>query len=222
MRTRIALAAAATAALSIGITNGAVAGVASGTPTRAARPARPARSLHGARATRADVTWQAAAGAGAFAPPRTATVPRFLAPALSAVDRRGAHRRAREETTSPSVLTATQALAAHTAQMERVVDAWRAAHPAPVASPPPPPVVTDATSTTTPDWACIRDHESGDRFNTPAAPGGAYGFLEGTWLSLGYGGWPYQAPPAVQDHAVLFLYNELGWQPWSTRVVCGL
>jgi hypothetical protein len=115
--------------------------------------------------------------------------------------------------------------------MERTVDAWRAAHPAPVAAPPPaaqpapqpqPVVVTDATSTTTPDWACIRLHESGDRYNTPSVPGGAYGFLESTWLSLGYGGWPYQAPAAVQDQAVLYLYHEFGWQPWSTRFVCGL
>lgn len=121
----------------------------------------------------------------------------------------------------------------------REIAAWRAANPppappaAPRALPAPAPVVeaaqvspptavSDATSTTTPDWACIRLHESGDRFNTPAAPGGAYGFLEGTWLSLGYTGWAYQAPPSVQDEAVLFLYNELGWTPWSTRFVCGL
>jgi hypothetical protein len=111
---------------------------------------------------------------------------------------------------------------ARAVQMSRMADAWRAAHQAPprpvVASVP----ITDSTSTTTPDWACIRLHESGDRFNTPAAPGGAYGFLEETWLSLGYGGWPYQAAPAVQSRAALYLYNELGWQPWSTRVVCGL
>ncbi len=113
--------------------------------------------------------------------------------------------------------------------LERMIAAWRAAHPAPAPPPPiveaaaaPQPPVTDATSTTTPDWACIRVHESGDRYNTPAVPGGAYGFLEETWLSLGYGGWPYQAPPWVQSQAALFLYNELGWQPWSTRVVCGL
>ena len=89
-------------------------------------------------------------------------------------------------------------------------------------APAPAPVLTDATSTTTPDWACIRLHESGDRFNSPTAPGGAYGFLEGTWLSLGYSGWPNEAAPAVQSQAALFLYNELGWQPWSTRFVCGL
>ena len=120
----------------------------------------------------------------------------------------------------------------------RWLEDWEAAHrlPPPPAPPPPAPppsaapapapapapVITDATSTTTPDWACIRVHESGDRFNSPTAPGGAYGFLEGTWLSLGYSGWPYEASPAVQSQAALFLYNELGWQPWSTRFVCGL
>lgn len=88
--------------------------------------------------------------------------------------------------------------------------------------PSPPPVLTDSNSTTTPDWACIRLHESGDQYNSPTVPGGAYGFLEMTWLSLGYSGWPYQASAAVQSRAALFLYNELGWQPWSTRYVCGL
>ena len=114
----------------------------------------------------------------------------------------------------------------------RWLTTWRAARTVAVPTPPPPPppppppapapVLTDANSTTTPDWACIRLHESGDRFNSPTAPGGAYGFLEMTWLSLGYSGWPYQASPAVQSQAALFLYNELGWQPWSTRFVCGL
>ncbi len=83
-------------------------------------------------------------------------------------------------------------------------------------------VPTDSNSTTTPDWACIRLHESGDQYNSPTAPGGAYGFLEITWLSLGYSGWPYQASAGVQSRAALFLYNEFGWQPWSTRFVCGL
>lgn len=104
----------------------------------------------------------------------------------------------------------------------------------PSPSPPPPSpapasVVTaapgagsDWTSTTTPDWACIRLYESSDRFNTPTVPGGAYGFLESTWLSLGYSGWPYEAPYWLQSQAALYLYRELGWQPWSTRFVCGL
>ncbi|MGH8988215.1 MAG: hypothetical protein ACRDXC_06410 [Acidimicrobiales bacterium] len=97
---------------------------------------------------------------------------------------------------------------------------WAPTDPTPPPAPPPP--VTDSTSTTTPDWACIRQYESGDQYNSPTVPGGAYGFLEMTWLSLGYSGWPYQASPWVQSRAALFLHNELGWQPWGTRFVCGL
>jgi Transglycosylase-like domain len=172
MRTRIALAAATIAALSLSITSMSLAGVASGV-----------------------------------------------------VHRLAARRRTRQDVDAPAASSRTRAIAAHTVQMERAVANWRTAHPLVMAPPKPAPapvVSTDATSTTTTDWACIREHESGDRYNTPAAPGGAYGFLESTWLSLGYGGWPYEAPPSVQDRAVLYLYNELGWQPWSTRTVCGL
>ncbi len=232
MRTRIALAAAATAALSIGISSTALTGDAGGSPPRAARPTGPA---HHAGGSGPDLIGRTAAGAGgspgAYSTTPTVSVARgVLLPVLSAAHRTGTHRRARHGLPAPADLARTGA-AAHLLQMERTVDAWRAAHPAPVAAPPPadqpapppqPAVVTDATSTTTPDWACIRLHESGDRYNTPAVPGGAYGFLESTWLSLGYGGWPYQAPAAVQDQAVLYLYQEFGWQPWSTRFVCGL
>ena len=38
---------------------------------------------------------------------------------------------------------------------------------------------SDATSTNTPDWACIRQHESGD--NYAEGNGGAYQFADGTW-----------------------------------------
>jgi Transglycosylase-like domain len=95
--------------------------------------------------------------------------------------------------------------------------------PAPVPAPAPPPVpVTDANSVATPDWECIRDHESGDEYNDPARPSGAYGILLETWHSFGYSGWPYQAPAAVQDHLALELYSLYGFDPWSTRYVCGL
>jgi hypothetical protein len=108
--------------------------------------------------------------------------------------------------------------------MRSSIAAWREAHLEPAS---PVQVVshttgTDSNTTNTPDWACIRVHESGDRYNTPAAPSGAYGFLFITWWSLGYGGLPYQAPPAVQSAAALRLYHMYGWQPWSTRFVCGL
>jgi|GEM_PF-2201470 len=143
-----------------------------------------------------------------------------------------AHRTAslHPERTGSTAPTRQVALEARVLMGMRWLEAWKAAHPAPAPRPAPEPtlvsapapVLSDATSTTTPDWACIRLHESGDRFNSPTAPGGAYGFLESTWLSLGYSGWPYEAPPWVQGQAALFLYNELGWQPWSTRFVCGL
>jgi hypothetical protein len=102
----------------------------------------------------------------------------------------------------------------------------RPAPPPPPARPPAVAVVytpmTDATSTGTADWACIRLHESGDRYNTPTAPSGAYGILQSTWLALGYSGWPFQASATVQDQAALRLFGMYGWTPWSTKTVCGL
>lgn len=110
--------------------------------------------------------------------------------------------------------------------------------PAPAPAPPQPQtlVVTesanDATSTTTPDWACIRDHESDDNYsdNTGNGYSGAYQFMPSTWNeSVSGAGYPqyangeaYEAPPAVQNAAALWLYNRDGWSPWSTRYVCGL
>jgi hypothetical protein len=89
--------------------------------------------------------------------------------------------------------------------------------------PPPPPVpVTDATSVDTTDWMCIRVHESGDQYNSPAAPSGAYGILISTWREFGYSGWPYEAPASVQDRVALELYARYGWEPWSSRFACGL
>jgi muramidase (phage lysozyme) len=82
--------------------------------------------------------------------------------------------------------------------------------------------VSDATSTATGDWACIRVRESGDRYNDPSAPSGAYGIISVTWHSYGYSGWPYEASPATQDALALKLYNRYGWQPWSSRNACGL
>ena len=86
--------------------------------------------------------------------------------------------------------------------------------------PPPPP--TDATSIDTADWQCIRVHESGDRYNSPAAPDGAYGILLSTWRSFGLSGWPYEAPASLQDHVALELYARYGFHPWSSRFACGL
>jgi hypothetical protein len=94
--------------------------------------------------------------------------------------------------------------------------------PAPVVAPTPAPVVTDADSVDTADWMCIRIHESGDRYNDPSEPSGAYGILLSTWQSFGYSGWPYQAAPSVQDHLALVLYSMYGFHPWSSRFACGL
>ena len=112
------------------------------------------------------------------------------------------------------------ATAAAVAFDEAVAAAQAAAAAAPPPSPPPPP--TDATSTDTADWQCIRIHESGDVYNDPGEPSGAYGILESTWQSFGYAGWPYEATPAQQDALALQLYNEYGWDPWSSAAACGL
>jgi hypothetical protein len=80
---------------------------------------------------------------------------------------------------------------------------------------------SDATSTNTPHWACIRAHESGG--NYAVGNGGAYQFEFSTWHGLT--GLPSPAqdyPPSVQDAAALKLYAERGWEPWTTRYVCGL
>jgi hypothetical protein len=82
--------------------------------------------------------------------------------------------------------------------------------------------VTDANSVSTADWQCIRVHESGDRYNSPAAPSGAYGILISTWRSFGLSGWPYQAPASEQDQVALELYARYGFHPWSSRFACGL
>src|ERR1700761_7791502 len=87
--------------------------------------------------------------------------------------------------------------------------AHQAAAPAPAAAPVPAPAAggSDATSTATADWACIRQHESGD--NYAIGNGGAYQFELGTWTALT--GLPSPAqdyPAAVQDAAALKLYGE--------------
>jgi hypothetical protein len=119
--------------------------------------------------------------------------------------------------------------AIETQNFYRVVEqrAAAAASSAPAASPAPEPQPgpasggSDATSTNTPDWACIRDHESGDNYSE--AGGGAYQFELSTWQGLT--GLPSPAedyPPSVQDSAALELYAQRGWEPWTTRYVCGL
>jgi hypothetical protein len=96
-----------------------------------------------------------------------------------------------------------------------------AAASAPGPAPAPSGGSSDATSTSTPDWACIRQHESGGNYSI--ANGGAYQFEFSTWTALT--GLPSPAedyPPAVQDAAALKLFSQRGWEPWTTRYVCGL
>jgi hypothetical protein len=92
----------------------------------------------------------------------------------------------------------------------------------PPAPPAPPAPVSDANSVYTADWMCIRIHESGNVYNDPARPSGAYGILYSTWHAFGYSGWPYQAPAVDQDHLALVLYSRYGFRPWSSRFACGL
>jgi hypothetical protein len=102
-----------------------------------------------------------------------------------------------------------------------------AASPPPVVTPPPAPAPavagggSDATSTSTADWGCIRQHESGG--NYASGGGGAYQFELGTWEGLTGLSTPAEdSPPSVQDAAALRLYAERGWEPWTTRYMCGL
>jgi hypothetical protein len=81
---------------------------------------------------------------------------------------------------------------------------------------------SDAESTDTADWQCIRIHESGDNYNNPDMPSGAYGILESTAAAYDLP-WPVSSDSvASQDAVALELYNRDGWQPWSSRYACGL
>ena len=118
-----------------------------------------------------------------------------------------------------------QAVAQAAAAASAAAAAAAAARVQAVAAPAPAPAPavggSDATSTNTADWACIRQHESGDDY--AVGNGGAYQFELGTWTSLT--GLPSPAegyPAAVQDAAALKLYSQRGWEPWATRYVCGL
>ncbi len=92
---------------------------------------------------------------------------------------------------------------------------------APVAAPaqePPPSYVTTTQSYSPAGgvWAELRQCESGGDYATNTGNGyyGAYQFSLATWESLGYGGLPSNAPPAVQDQAAEQLQARSGWGQW--------
>ena len=68
--------------------------------------------------------------------------------------------------------------------------------------------------------AALRWCESRGRYGINTGNGyyGAYQFDLRTWRSIGEGGRPDLAAPAVQDTAVRRLFALRGWQPWP---VCG-
>ncbi len=62
----------------------------------------------------------------------------------------------------------------------------------------------------------LRQCESNGNYRAATGNGyyGANQFSPATWRSLGYGGLPHQAPPAVQDAAAAKLWSLAGWRPW--------
>jgi hypothetical protein len=64
--------------------------------------------------------------------------------------------------------------------------------------------------------AALRWCESNDNYyiNTGNGYYGAYQFSPITWWWLGYGGYPHEAAPAVQDEAARYLHSIFGWTPW--------
>lgn len=64
----------------------------------------------------------------------------------------------------------------------------------------------------------LRWCESTDDYATDTGNGyyGAYQFSLATWEWLGYGGYPSDAAPEVQDQAVLDLYNYSNWDSWPS------
>lgn len=101
------------------------------------------------------------------------------------------------------------------------------AHPRARSSPKVQPVSSDSSSVNTPNWACIRNHESQDSYTQPG--GGAYQFERTTFYQMTGLTVPAEdTPPSVQNAAALklYAYDEKvwgdPWHAWSTRFVCGL
>lgn len=62
----------------------------------------------------------------------------------------------------------------------------------------------------------LRQCESGNRYalNTGNGYYGAYQFALSTWKRLGYGGYPHEAAPPMQDEAARKLQAKSGWGQW--------
>ena len=66
------------------------------------------------------------------------------------------------------------------------------------------------------DFEALRWCESGNDYGIDTGNGyyGAYQFSPWTWWGLGYGGYPHEAPPEVQDEAAVLLQFLYGWGQW--------
>ncbi|HUR13634.1 MAG TPA: transglycosylase family protein [Mycobacteriales bacterium] len=75
---------------------------------------------------------------------------------------------------------------------------------------------SQAQAASSDDFARLRQCESGGnyRINTGNGYYGAYQFRPSTWRSLGYGGLPHRASPAIQDQAARRLQARHGWGQW--------
>jgi hypothetical protein len=78
------------------------------------------------------------------------------------------------------------------------------------------PMASAAGGATPGDFQQLRNCESGGNYaiNTGNGFYGAYQFDLGTWHGLGYGGYPNNAAPSVQDQAARQLQVSRGWSPW--------
>jgi len=73
-------------------------------------------------------------------------------------------------------------------------------------------------------WDCIKEKESGGNYAETSNPTyrGAYQMGYDEWAAMGGTGDPAAAPPAEQDMRAQMLQAQRGWQPWSTRGMCGV
>ena len=128
---------------------------------------------------------------------------------------------------TPGQITAYQHVMANGTPAEQAaataaVDAWKAN----------PPYETASMGENLPDvsghWflACVRSHESINAGlyraqNPTSTASGAYQFLDSTWRRVapkaGFPGYSraIHAPPRVQDHVALWLYNNGGRSAWN-------